>query len=452
MHRRKVFLIVVIALFLLHSQTPAQVEIGGYVRTDIRMRLQTESNPFTWNDNQVDLQLKARPSEKVTLYSDLRLRGFGFSNVETTADLQRREKDKVQPWSLEFNEAYVDISDFLVQKLDVKIGRQRIAWGTADKFNPTDNLNPKDLEDIFDFGRHLGSNAIKVSYYLESYTLTGVYIPVFTPAVLPPSDWLQAFGGPTSLPPGMQLRSARNTVVLPENNFNESSMYAFKVATTVLDYNVSLSYSNGRDDLPLVTGVTILPVDTLGMVDANSTMQYPKMQVIGADMAGQIFNIGVWAEAAVFLPRKYNLVTSFVSPPNTQQQPSIALDDKPYTKYVIGGDYTFANGLYVNAQYIHGLFHERGNENLEEYFVFALRQSFFNDVLKITFAGGTIEVTDLKDIWNNYAFALGPEIAYYPIDNAEILIGAYIIDGKPTTTLGRVKDNDEVYFKVKYSF
>jgi hypothetical protein len=452
MRRTKTFLILLIALLFLHLQTYAQVEIGGYVRTDIRIRLQTEGNPFTWNENQIGLQLKARPSDKVQLYSDLSVRGFGFPNTETIDDLQQKGKDKVQPWGLEFYEAYVDLSDFLVDKLDFKIGRQRIAWGTADKFNPTDNLNPKDLRDIFDFGKHLGSNAIKASYYLGDYTLTGIFIPVFTPAVLPTSDWLQAFESPTSLPPGMRLHSLSNAVVLPEYNFNESSMYAFKIATTVADYNVSLSYFKGRDDLPLVTGVTILPFDTLGTVDVNSTMQYPKMQVIGADMAGQIFNIGVWAEAAVFLPSRYNLVTSFMLPPNAQQQTAIALDDKPYTKYVIGGDYTFTNGLYVNAQYIHGLFHERGNDNLEDYLVFALRKHFLNDVLKITFAGGAIEVKDFKDIRNNYAFALGPEVAYYPIDDAEILLGAYIIDGKPTTTFGRVKDNDEVYFKVKYSF
>ena len=452
MYRTKTFLILLIALLFLHLQTYAQVEIGGYVRTDMRMRLQTERNPFTWNENRICLQLKARPSEKVQLYSDVVVRGFGFPRTETIDDLQQTGKEKVQPWGLEFNEAYVDISDFLVEKLDVKIGRQRVAWGTADKFNPTDNLNPKDLQDIFDFGRHLGSNAIKASYYLGDYTLTGILIPVFTPAVLPPSDWLQAFESPSSLPPGMRLHSLSNAVILPKNNFNESSMYAFKIATTVADCNVSLSYFNGRDDLPLVTGVTILPLDTLGTVDVSSTMQYPKMQVIGADMAGQIFNVGVWAEAAVFLPSRYNLVTSFMLPPNAQQQIAIALDDKPYTKYVIGGDYTFTNGLYVNAQYIHGLFHERGHENLEDYLVFALRKSFLNDVLKITFAGGAIEVKDFKDIRNNYAFALGPEVAYYPIDNVEILLGAYIIDGKPTTTFGRVKDNDEIYFKVKYNF
>jgi len=48
----------------------------------------------------------------------------------------------------------------LTSTLDIRIGRQRIAWGTADKLNPTDNLNPDDLEDIFDFGKHLDSNIV----------------------------------------------------------------------------------------------------------------------------------------------------------------------------------------------------------------------------------------------------------------------------------------------------
>jgi len=450
MHCAKFFLVACFSL--LYSQTYAQIELGGYIRTDIRMRLQTEGNPFTWNENRVDLQLKAKPSEKVQLYSDLFVRGFGFPSAETIADLQRKEKDKVQPWGLELYEAYVDISDFLVKKLDVRIGRQRIAWGTADKFNPTDNLNPKDLEDIFDFGRHLGSNAIKVSYYLGSCTLTGIYIPVFAPAALPRADWMKALEQPSLLPTGMQLRSSSDVIILPQNNFSGSSMYAFKIATTVADYDVSLSYFRGRDDLPIVTGVTIFPVDTLGTVDVSSTLQYPRMQVIGGDFAGQISNIGIWGEAAIFLPEKYNLVTSIASLINTQEQTAVALDNKPYIKYVIGGDYTFSNGLYVNAQYIHGLFHERGNANLEDYLVFALRQSFLNDALKITFAGGAIEVKDFNNIRDNYAFVLGPEIAYYPIDNAELLIGAYIIDGTSTTTFGRVKGNDELYFKIKYSF
>jgi hypothetical protein len=440
-------LVVFILSVALFSESRSQVEIGGYIKTDNRFRIQ-ESNSYTWNENTLDIQLKANPSAKIRLYSEARLRGFGFPSVTTSADLQRSQKDQVQPWGVEFYEAYVSLSDFLVERLDVRIGRQRMAWGTADKLNPTDNLNPKDLEDLFDFGKHLGTNAIKASYYLGDYTLTGVFVPVFTPAVFPRSDWASAFAQPMALPAGMTIRSLDDHVSLPQNNFKQSSMVALKFATKVLNYDLSLSYFRGRDDLPLVTAVTISPVDALGTVDIASELSYPRLQVIGADFAGQLLNVGIWGEGALIIPQKYDMVTTI----GAQHQTEVALDRVPYFKCTIGGDYTFKSGLYVNAQYVHGLFHERGSQNLEDYLVFALRQSFLDEVLKLTYMAGLVEVKTLQDIKNNIAFALGPELAYYPMDNAEMVLGTYIIDGKNSTTFGRVKNNDEVYIKVKYSF
>lgn len=436
-------------LTILQQSIFSQVQIGGYIKTDIRFRTQQSGLPISWNDNQLRLELKAVPSDNIRLYSDLRIRAFGFPKAETTSDLQRREKDKVNPWGLEFNEAYADITGFLVDNLDVRIGRQRIAWGTADKFNPTDNLNPDDLEDLFDFGRHLGSNALKAAYYLENFTFTGVIIPTFTPATLPNDDWLSAFQ-PTAAPlPGLFVSEITNNIELPSNKVSKTSMFALKAGIRIFDYDISLSYFNGRDDFPLLTQTKIFPVDTLGTVDITTNSIYPRIQVIGADLAGQVSDIGVWAEAAIFFPNEY-FSTTYLS--GNQLQNTLALDNKPYIKYTLGGDYTFKNGIYVNAQFVHGLFNERGNENIGDYFIFAIRKDFLDDQLRVTFAGGAIEIRDFNDIKNSYGLALGPEIAYYPMDNAELVIGSIIIEGKESSLFGRVKKNDELYFKVKYSF
>jgi hypothetical protein len=84
--------------------------------------------------------------------------------------------------------------------------------------------------------------------------------------------------------------------------------------------------------------------------------------------------------------------------------------------------------------------------------MFGLEKKFFNDKLKIAPITGGIVISDFKDIKNNYALILSPEITYYPVDNAEISLGARWIDGKNTTSFGRVKDKDELYLKLKYSF
>ena len=52
--------------------------------------------------------------------------------------------------------------------LDVRAGRQIIAWGRADGLNPTDNLTGEDLTLLApdDDDRRLGTTALRASYYL----------------------------------------------------------------------------------------------------------------------------------------------------------------------------------------------------------------------------------------------------------------------------------------------
>ncbi len=443
--RRYVFFTGILSILLLAESGFCGIDIGGEFLTDNRFRVKKE-NKLTYNENRVSLKLNSDIS-RASLYIETWLKGLGFPEVSQSSQLQKKDKEKVSPCAVEIRELYIDFYRFLSDKLELRVGTQRIAWGTADKLNPTDNLNPDDLEDIMDFGRKLGSNSMKLTYYLGDFTLTGVYIPVFTPAVLPSSDWTSALSAPLSLPQGMSLRNFSDTITLPEETLKESSMGAVKASGNIFTYDLSLSYFYGRDDLPLIKRVEITPVGTT-TIDAKAEMVYPEMQVIGTDIAGAIANVGIWAEGACFIPEKVDMETFTVG---VGTQTSTALKDDPYFKYVIGWDYTFKNGLYINGQWLHGFIHERGEDNLEDYFMAGIEKKFFNDELKVKIGFGG-EVKDFDEIEDNLATMLFPEINYYPVDNTEITFGAYFIDGKDTTSFGKVKNNDEVYLKFKYSF
>jgi hypothetical protein len=425
----------------------AQVDIGGYIQTDIRMQTSGD-NIFSWNENRLDLTLGANPSGDAHLFSELWLLNYGFPQVNSSSDLT--DGDKISPWNLDLRETYIDLYGFLLDDLDLRIGRQRIAWGTADKLNPTDNLDPDDLRDVWDFGRHLGSDALKATYYLGDLTFTGAFIPIFKPAVLPTGDWAAALSPPMELPPGLTPGSLTGNIAIPENNIENSSVGGMKIATTILNYDLSLSYIYGRDDLPLAKSITFIPVDTLGTVDISTELVYPRMQIVGTDMAGALFSVGIWAEAAMFIPDK-TVMTTDLSAMGMGVQESTMLDD-PFVKYVVGADYTFKNGIYINGQYLHGFIHERGSDNIEDYFMFVMEWKLFDDKLKIAPIGGGIEIKDFKEIEDNYALIFSPEITYHPVDNADVVLGARIIDGKESTTFGKVKAGDDIYLKVKYSF
>jgi hypothetical protein len=437
-----------LVLFTVPAVILAEVDISGYVQTDTRLFSQKDFT-FYWNENRFDLKLEASPLDDAQVHVEFWGRNFGFPAVNSSSDLMRPEKDKISPWSLLFREAYVDLYGFLAPNLDIRVGLQRISWGTADKLNPTDNLNPDDLEDIWDFGRHLGSTAIKASYYLDDFTLTAVYIPVFTPATLPIEEWAGALSTPVELPPGLSLRNLSDKIITPEKTLKESSTFGFKIEKNFFGYDFSLSYFYGRDDIPLANKVNLTPVDLFGITDVEVELVYPRIQVLGLDVAGALGKIGIWVEGALFFPEEVEMATDLTDL-GMGIQTSVALD-KPYFRYIVGADYSFKGGWYINGQYLHGFIHERKEEEMGDYFFFGIEKKLLRDKLKITLGSGA-EIRSFTEIKDNYAFLLSPEIAYYPFDNAEVSIGYRFIDGKESVVFGRVKDNDEVYFKAKYSF
>ncbi len=441
----------ILFLFIFTISIPvfAQIKLNGEFLTDNRIRLE-QNDRFTWNENRLILKGESNLSEKAHFFTSLWIRNFGFATARSTEELGLRDKRKIEPWGLELREGYLDLYGFLTPNLDVRIGKQRIAWGTADKINPTDNLNPKDLEDPLDFGKKLPTNALKISYYLGVYTLTGVYISVFTPAVLPPPDWNFSSGEVLPLPPGTGIEKMTNQIILPDLKLRNTSSIGVKLAGSLFNYDVSLSYVYNRWDMPLGHAITIIPTGQTS-VQVESRLIFPRQQVFGADLAGQFLGMGVWAEMAAFLPDEVTTAITQMTPqgPQVNYQKSIA--HEIYVKYVVGGDYTFKNSIYVNGQIIHGFYGEEGKDNLNDYAVLAIEKKFFNDNLKLRLATAA-EVNDWKDVENNYAYVIFPEISYFPTDAVELLLGAYSIEGKSNTLFGNFRSNDELYAKAKISF
>ena len=433
--------IVIVLLFLPHPLS-ASPDIGGYVGTDIRWR-PGGNDQYTWNESRVGLKISIQ-TEGASGYSELRFRHQGFADIDQFGQLW--DSDRIQPSRLEIYEGYADIYGLLLDNLDVRIGKQRIAWGTADKLNVVDNLNPDDFEDILDFSQKLPTMSLRLDYYPGDFTVTAVMIPVFTPARALPSSWQASIQLPLSS--DQELGTLDDEVILPENHPGESAAVGIRIQKAILDYDWSLSYVYNRDEWAIPTKIDITDSDITDSVDVHLTLEYPRQHVVGLDMAGAVGDVGVWAEGALFLPEK-KIYTTVTSSEEIQEQ--LALDNNPYFKYVVGGDYTFKNGVYINVQYLHGFFTDRGVDNLEDYFLVAAEKKFFHEDLKVRMVVAA-EVADFSDIENRSAFFGGPEFTYYPKDNVEIVTGSFLLGGDSSTQFGQFKNNDEIYLKMKYSF
>ncbi len=361
------------------------------------------------------LRLEARSELNSDLFflisSDIRF--YDFPNLTSSFTADDIESD--YPWDFLLWEAYVEINKFIWDDLDLKLGKQRIAWGRADTFNPTDNLNPDDFTNFFDFGEKIPSYALKADYYAGDYTITAVWLPYFEPALLPK-------GGTVSL-----LGKTPVEVDLPAITI-ENSMFALKLQGNALGWDYSFSYFNGYDDIP----IEFENSDRL-------VMGFPEMQVVGFDFSGEIRSVGLWGEVAAFFPEE------------VKSGPELILSDEAFFKYTLGLDYTFKNGIYLQVQYLHGLFTGRGLGNRNDHIITNIEKDFLNDELTLSLTTG-LEVKDIDDFEDSYGTFLVPEVSYRPLDNIELSLGAFLLGGKEETLFGKFKDSDQIYFKAKVDF
>ncbi len=440
---------------LANAQEENNVKLSGELITDQRFLLQ-EPNDWVWNENRLTLKLNKKITGKSKFFGEVRMRNFGLPKYYSTADLYNI--GIIEPFDIQLREAYIKITGFLSKNLDLKFGRQRIAWGTADKLNPTDNLNPYDFEDILDFGRHRGSDAISLDYYFNSnFSMHGVFIPFYKPANLPVGIFSDILSETPELPNGLTLMGMSDTLMIPEYNLSESSTAGFKIKGLAAGFDFSLSYVWGRDGLPIPIYNTFIPVDITGGIEINSQLSFARTHIFGIDLAGSLGGVGIWAEAAGFLPDTEIIMTTDLSAlypmsPVPVIQDSVLLKKELYTKFVIGADYHFSNGSYLNFQYMHGFIHERGNENLNDYFFLNYDIKLFENKLMIRPIAGGFIVSDWEDVKNNYSLIYIPEISFMATDDAEISISSAVFEGKGSNIFSNFSDYNMFMLKIKYSF
>jgi hypothetical protein len=430
--------------------------LGGTLSAEERVA-PTAAPTITLQDYRVDLTAAAKPSEDLRFFADGEVRALVPASFTATSveDLIRGLSPRGSNGviSLDLREAYLELKGFLFKNVDLKIGRQRIAWGTADMLNPTDNINPYDLQDVWDFGRHRGSDGVQANVYLGPVTVTALAVPTFSPAVLPEGGWASAFTPSAVSLPFLVVTGTTLNVVLPDSTLAEGLTVGGKVKASFLGIDASVSYLYARDSLPLVNAVTVAPA-AAGFppnVDVTANLVYPREHIFGADLAASLFSVGVWAEAAMFVPQQVILTTDTTLVGGGVSQ-TVALASDPYVKFVVGADYTFPGNVYVNVQYLHGFLQQRGAANLEDFFVANLDWKLLDDALTISPLGVVVEIKSWSDVPDNYAVIAAPCVSFKPADAVELKVGAHLIVGTASTMFGAMSGSNEIFLKATCSF
>jgi len=396
---------------------------GGSVEINSRRGGKSE---FGENEMTISLDLESRLRFQSTIKTQLILSDF----------------PKRSECSLKLREAYVNYPGFLWDKLDLCAGRQRIVWGTAGKIRPTDNLNPDDLSDPMNFGEKMPTNSVRATYSLNEFTsVTGILLPTFTPATLtednPPTRPI------ASLPWAATMKKMKEGLALPEEE-SADPMYAFKLQSRSFGYHVSLSYFQGRDDIPIIKDITLHDVDST-TTNSYVDMVYPRIKVIGGDLAGRIGELEVWGEVGYFIPEKMAQETLLPTGASTNE-----ILEHPYFKYTVGGEHTFSNGVYLSGEFCHGFSDERG-EDLSNFLLARVEKRLFHDKVELIFPI-TLEIDLERKNDPVPSSVISPEIVYHPTNAAEFRLGCYLIEGEEDSKFGQFRENDEVFLRFIYSF
>jgi hypothetical protein len=388
----------------------------------------------------LDLHVRIQPSERLRFYVEGAVQARGLPEAPGTSDPlgDLASLPELAPLSFELVEAYADVYGLLLPQLDLRLGRQRIVWGAAEKVSVIDNVNPLDLSDPWDLGRRLASDALRLKAYLSVLTVEAVYLPYFRPALLPEDS-----SALVNEPAGAS--SVSYTVRTPGDDPRGNTTLGLRLGTSIGGWDLAASYLYGRQSLPVATQVVGSLSGSDLMVEVD--LSYPRQHVAGLEAAGELFGIGLWAEAALFWP-DYTTVTDMTAVLGGLEEERAEW----YAKWTAGLDYTFAKGLYANLQYVHGFYQENSRDSLNDYLLLGLEWKLLHDMLKIGPLGVALEVDDLRDPAGTWGLVLNPELNFYPMDAVQLTAGLRWFAGEPGTTFGGQKDAAELYFKAAFSY
>lgn len=460
---------------ILRASWTDKVQFSGYLQSDLRYIIEDyrgaragDGYRFEMNRNDLNLRLTMQPDVRAQGVVDIRFRFFGFNESATLPELVRR--DRIDPFDFQLNEAYLAVRGVPADFVDFRVGRLIQSWGTADMFNPTDNLNARDFSDPLDYTAKVPNQMIETNLYPTDWlTLTAVWVPVFKPSLLPPSASLgfavektadgcflsaptpplersdiRRLQGLFSMvdPCSLSFETPEVRTLTPKVSLANSQAAARARLQVDLGeeggaLDFSFSYFYGRFTFPVAyTAVADIGQAEDSFATTNiryvAELIYPKMQVAGADFAYSPpvdWLPGFFGEVAVIFPEKVTFGLAVLR--NGRIQPSLLMSavnvpSTPFVKATVGLDYTFTSWLYANVQYVRGFFDEFNDRyGLHNYLAPAIEMKFFDDEMKVRAAGA----------WNldDLSAAVFPEVTWVVVPSVEVTGGvwAYLGDTKP---------------------
>ena len=421
-----------------------EFDVGGSISSDVRFRVKEvgigdwydrRTLPVGFDRNENIAKLKAAAS--ISRFRGVIEIDFVLVGFPQAGDLPGlSDRGQLQPFRLETHAAYIHARDLLVPGLDVRLGQQLVQWGVGDQFNPTNLLNADDLEDTLKFGEQQANlmarfDLTPLPNKAPNWSFSFVAVPVFRPALLPPSSSLGVaavdrlpfadeelrwrvhseteFARRAGLPTIVGETVIRSPAVSLKN-----VQLAARMAATVLNQDLAIRFYRGFDDFPVPAqnysfvddGYAACELDPPfpevrdgepgedeecidGVISTEATLAYPRVHVLGFNMTGEIPGIGLGyrLELGVFFPNERTMALHndaiLIAPAGEYDydgdgEPGgpepVVVGNTPFAKWVLGLDYMIGGVVMLNAMWVHGNVNEFGAGDFIKPVAWAVRE------------------------------------------------------------------------------
>ncbi len=373
------------------------------------------------------------------------LDGGDYSLIRSTFDLDIQHSlgdyaFRVDPFAyqlpgedpeLGIRQAYLD---FYWSSVDLRIGRQQIVWGKADGMFITDIVSPKDLSYFLlaDFEEIRGGvDAVKLNYYRGNSTLELVWLPTFTPTVMPESGSLWELNPQFPIQPSFDL----SRVEVGGSLENSEAFAKLSVLSSLADVELMAGYA--WDDDPALHTDVVLDPGTHEPISLTVAPEHHRLTLAGGSFSTEVAGFVLRGEGAHY----WNKVFSLDNP--------AVLDgtlERDYLHYLVGLDRPLF-GLTTSVQFSQEVildYDERlARDSTREVMTILLGDDFFGETLHLEFFS-YLGLTDGDAL-------LRPKVGYDLSDGLELVLGSDIFIGEEGM-FGGFDANDLIYAEVKYSF
>jgi len=411
--------------FVFAAPASADLEWHGFLEGGYGLRT-TDAPGFT-DYKDYTLQ-EVRAQLRLSSYGD---RGEVFVRLDVLHD-QVIDDDT----TLELREGFLRFSTFW-DKLDVKVGRQALTWGTGDLLFIND-LFPKDWVSFF-IGREdqylkAPADAVRLGLFGLPFDVDIVLTPEFTPDRVPSNRRLQATTPSWLTPSGMPPLE-------PADALKDGEL-AMRFSRYVGNIDVALYLYNGYFKAPR---------GLLGHFDWRGRISgrffYPELSVYGASARGSGLGGVLWGEAGYYDSRQDKDGSDpFV--PNSSFRFLGGFERQLYTDFNLGlqfyGEWMMDHDEY--AKYAAILFPGSSEQDeLRQILTLRLEKLLHYQTMRLslfTFYSPTDEDAYMRGM-----------ASYRLSDEVEVSLGGNLFVGENNQTqFGQVDKNDNVYTRLRYNF